>query len=173
VAPWVQPELTSAGILKDLKLMPPQHQITMLKFIKNISMLNTTHDALQNSNAIEVLTDLLSSSIDLPQFREISNNVLHILFNLCRLSRPRQEDAALNGLIPLLQHVVRTERPLKELALPILCDMAHCGYVGRKVLWQNKGLQFYISLLADKYWQVTALDAILIWYDVFRLLIQR
>jgi hypothetical protein len=139
----------------------------MLKFIKNISMLNTTHEALQNSNAIEVLTDLLGSSVDLPQYREISNNVLHILFNLCRLSRTRQEDAALNGLIPLLQRVVKTERPLKELALPILCDMAHCGYVGRKVLWQNKGLQFYISLLADKYWQVTALDAILIWYDVF------
>jgi hypothetical protein len=148
--------------------MSPQHQITMLKFIKNISMLATTHESLQNSNAIEVLTDLLGSSVELPQFREISNNVLHILFNLCRLSRTRQEDAALNGLIPLLQRVVKTERPLKELALPILCDMAHCGYVGRKVLWQNKGLQFYISLLADKYWQVTALDAILVWYDAFQ-----
>jgi hypothetical protein len=165
-------ELTSPGILKDLKRMSPQHQITMLKFIKNISMLATTHESLQNSNAIEVLTDLLGSSVDLPQFREISNNVLHILFNLCRLSRTRQEDAALNGLIPLLQRVVKTERPLKELALPILCDMAHCGYVGRKVLWQNKGLQFYISLLADKYWQVTALDAILVWYDTFHCRIQ-
>ncbi|GME49636.1 Cytokinesis protein sepH [Neofusicoccum parvum] len=138
-------------------------QITMLKFIKNLSMLTTTHEALQNSNAIEVLTDLLSSSMKLPHFREVSNQILNILYNLCRLSKPRQEDAALNGVIPLLQTIVKTEWPLKEFALPILCDMAHSGKVGRKVLWQNKGLQFYISLLSDKYWQVTALDAIFIW----------
>src|SRR2546423_2487203 len=139
------------------------HQITMLKFIKNLSMLASTHDSLQNSNAIEVLTDLLSSSMKRPQFREISNQVLNIMYNLCRLSKTRQEDAALNGIIPLLQRIVQTEWPLKEFALPILCDMAHSGKVGRKILWQNKGLQFYISLLADKYWQVNAVDAILKW----------
>lgn len=151
------------NILKDLKRMSPTHQITMLKFIKNISMLSTTHEALQNSNAIEVLTDLLSSSIEKPKSREVPNHVLHILFNLCRLSKPRQVDAALNGLIPILQKIIKTERPLKELALPILCDMAHSGNVGRRVLWNHKGLQFYISLLTDKYWQVTALDAIFVW----------
>jgi hypothetical protein len=135
----------------------------MLKFIKNLSMLDKTHDVLQNSNAIEVLTDLLSSSMDSPLFLDISNQVLNTLYNLCRLSKTRQEDAALNGIIPILQKIVKTERPLKEFALPILCDMAHSGKVGRTILWQNKGLQFYISLLADKYWQVTALDAIFIW----------
>ncbi|THV80633.1 hypothetical protein D6D29_06006 [Aureobasidium pullulans] len=150
-------------VLKDLKRMSPQHQITMLKFIKNLSMLATTLDALQNSNAIEVLTDLLNASMKVPHFREISNQVLNIMYNLCRLSKTRQEDAALNGVIPLLQRIVKTERPLKEFALPILCDMAHSGKVGRKILWQNKGLQFYVSLLADQYWQVTALDAIFIW----------
>ena len=156
------------GVLKDLRRMSPTHQITMLKFIKNLSMLATTLDSLQNSNAIEVLTDLLNASMKLAHFREISNQVLNIMYNLCRLSKTRQEDAALNGVIPLLQRIVKTERPLKEFALPILCDMAHSGKVGRKILWQNKGLQFYVSLLADQYWQVTALDAIFIWYeDIF------
>ena len=150
-------------VLKDLRRMSPNHQITMLKFIKNLSMLATTLDALQNSNAIEVLTDLLKANISSPHFREISNQVLNIMYNLCRLSKERQEDAALNGVIPLLQRIVKTDRPLKEFALPILCDMAHSGKVGRKILWQNKGLQFYISLLADQYWQVTALDAVFIW----------
>jgi hypothetical protein len=102
--------------------------------------------------------------MELPQYREVPNNVLHILFNLCRLNKTRQEDAALSGLIPLLQKVIKTNKPFKELALPILCDMAHCGYVGRRELWQYQGLQFYISLLSDKYWQVTALDAIFVWY---------
>lgn len=150
-------------VLKDLRRMSPHHQITMLKFIKNLSMLATTLDAMQNSNAIEVLTDLLGASMHAPHFREISNQVLNTMYNLCRLSKARQEDAALSGVIPLLQRIVQTERPLKEFALPILCDMAHSGKVGRKVLWQNKGLQFYVSLLADQYWAVTALDAIFIW----------
>jgi hypothetical protein len=150
-------------ILGNLKKMAPNHQVSMLKFIKNLSMLATTHEALQNSNAIEVLTELLAASVELPQYREIPNNVLHILFNLCRLNKTRQEDAALSGLIPLLQKVVKTNKPFKELALPLLCDMAHCGYVGRRELWQYQGLQFYISLLSDKYWQVTALDAIFVW----------
>ncbi|KAM0715256.1 hypothetical protein Q7P37_008754 [Cladosporium fusiforme] len=150
-------------VLKDLRRMSPNHQVTMLKFIKNLSMLATTLDALQNSNAIEVLTDLLNASMKLPHFRDVSNQVLNTMYNLCRLSKARQEDAALSGVIPLLQRIVKTERPLKEFALPILCDMAHSGKVGRKLLWQNKGLQFYIGLLADQYWAVTALDAIFIW----------
>lgn len=146
-----------------MQRMSPIHQITMLKFIKNLSMLATTLDALHNSNAIEVLTDLLSTSFGQPHFQEISNQALNIMFNLCRLSKTRQEDAALNGVVPLLIRIVKSDRPRKEFALPILCDMAHSGKVGRKILWQNKGLQFYITLLADPFWQVTALDAIFVW----------
>jgi len=59
--------------------------------------------------------------------------------------------------------IVRTERPLKELALPVICDMAHSGKVGRKYLWQNRGLEFFVSLLSEPYWQVSALEAILVW----------
>ena len=146
--------------------MTPAHQITMLKFIKNLSMLSTTLDSLHAANAIELLIDLLSSSMKTTpaHFREISNQVLNTMYNLCRLSKVRQEDAAINGIIPLLQRIMKTKRPPKEFALPILCDMAHSGKLGRKYLGQNKGLQFYVSLLEDQYWQVTALDAIFIWY---------
>ncbi|KAE8147123.1 cytokinesis protein sepH [Aspergillus avenaceus] len=150
-------------VLKELRRMSPAHQITMLKFIKNLSMLSTTLDSLQNSNAIDVLTDLLRSTIKRPHFREVSNQILNTIYNMCRLNKSRQEDAALNGIVPLLQKIVKTERPLKEFALPILCDMAHSGKVGRRELWRNKGLAFYISLLSDPYWQVTALDAIFTW----------
>ena len=153
----------STGVLKDLKRMSPNHLITMLKFIKNLSMLSTTLDALQNSNAIDVLTELLRESFEKPHFREVSNQILNTIYNLCRLSKPRQEDAALNGIIPVLQRILKTERPLKEFPLPVLCDMAQSGKVGRQGLWRNKGLPFFISLLSDPYWQVTALDAIFFW----------
>ncbi|KAF9887841.1 hypothetical protein FE257_009501 [Aspergillus nanangensis] len=150
-------------VLKELRRMTPAHQITMLKFIKNLSMLSTTLDSLQNSNAIDVLTDLLRATMKRPHFREVSNQILNTIYNMCRLNKSRQEDAALNGIVPLLQKIVNTERPLKEFALPILCDMANSGKVGRRELWRNKGLAFYISLLSDPYWQVTALDAIFTW----------
>lgn len=145
--------------------MTPVHQITMLKFIKNLSMLSTTLEVLHSADAIEFLIDLLSYSMKRghKNFREISNQVLNTMFNLCRLSNKRQEDAAVNGIIPLLLRIMRTDRPPKEFVLPILCDMAHSGRTGRRFLWQNKGLDFYVSLLADQYWQVTALDAILVW----------
>lgn len=153
------------SVLKDLRRMSPLHQVTMLKFIKNLSMLSTTIIALHSADAIDCLIDLLSHSMRKghSHFREISNQVLNTLFNLCRLSKERQEDAAVGGIIPLLLRIMQTDRPPKEFALPILCDMAHSGSKGRRYLWQNKGLDFYVSLLTDQYWQVTALDAILIW----------
>ncbi|CAJ2502460.1 Uu.00g098540.m01.CDS01 [Anthostomella pinea] len=153
------------SVLKDLRRMTPAHQITMLKFIKNLSMLTTTLDVLHSADAIDLLIDLLGSSMKRghPHFREICNQVLNTMFNLCRLSKDRQEYAAVNGIIPLLLKIMKTDRPPKEFALPILCDMAHSGSKGRRFLWQNKGLDFYVSLLADQYWQVTALDAIFVW----------
>ncbi|PQK13694.1 hypothetical protein BB8028_0004g06250 [Beauveria bassiana] len=153
------------SVLKDLRRMTPVHQITMLKFIKNLSMLSTTIETLHSADAIEFLIDLLSYGMKKGQvhFRDISNQVLNTLFNLCRLNKERQEDAAVGGIIPLLLRIMRTDRPPKEFVLPILCDMAHSGSKGRRYLWQNKGLEFYVSLLTDQYWQVTALDAILVW----------
>lgn len=155
------------SVLKDLRRMTPVHQITMLKFIKNLSMLSTTIESLHSADAIEFLIDLLSYSMKRGQthFREISNQVLNTLFNLCRLSKERQEDAAVGGIIPLLLRIMQTDRPPKEFAIPILCDMAHSGSKGRRYLWQNKGLDFFVSLLTDQYWQVTALDAILVWFQ--------
>lgn len=153
------------SVLKDLRRMTAIHQITMLKFIKNLSMLSTTIESLHSADAIDFLIDILSYSMKKGQthFREISNQVLNTLFNLCRLSKERQEDAAVGGIIPLLLRIMQTDRPPKEFALPILCDMAHSGSKGRRYLWQNKGLDFFVSLLTDQYWQVTALDAILVW----------
>lgn len=151
-------------VLKNLKRMSPQHQITMLKFIKNLSMLSTTLDALHNSNAIDVLSDLLANGVNGPHSREMSNQILNTIYNLCRLSKRRQEDAALVGIIPILMRIVKQDKtPVKEFALPILCDMAHSSRAARRELWQSKGLVFYVSLLSDPYWQVTALDAIFTW----------
>ncbi|CAN8106471.1 unnamed protein product [Discula destructiva] len=152
-------------VLRDLKTMTPTHQITMVKFIKNLSSLPSTVEVLHSADAIEYLISLLQDSLtkNPRHFREMSNQVLNTMFNLCRLSKERQESAASFGVVPLLLKIMKIDRPPKEFALPILCDMAHSGSKGRRSLWQHKGLDFYVSLLADQYWQTTAIDAIFVW----------
>ena len=151
-------------LLKNLRKMSPTHQITMLKFIKNLSMLEARWETLANSNAIDVLVELLSDGLDKPHFRELSNQILGTIYNLCRVSKRRQEDAALAGIIPVLIKIAKQDKtPVRQFALPILCDMVHAGRAARRQLWQHKGLAFYVFLLSDTYWQGTALDSIVVW----------
>lgn len=60
---------------------------------------------------------------------------------MTRLSKARQEEAASSGIIPLLKKVIQNKSPLKQFALPILCDLANAGKVSRRLLWQNQGMQ--------------------------------
>lgn len=53
--------------------------------------------------------------------------------------------------------------PLKQFALPILCDFAHAGKATRRLLWRHDGLAFYLGLLRDPFWANPALEALLAW----------
>lgn len=147
--------------------MAPAHQITMLKFLKNLSMLPSTHDVFQSANAIEELVGLLSTaSLVENDSRDVANQVLSIMYYLCRVNKNSQELAARMGIIPSLMDAADQKWALRDLALPILCEMAHSGRLGRRALWQNNGLSFYIKVLADEkfaYWQMPALEAIHVW----------
>lgn len=66
---------------------------------------------------------------------------------MTRLSKSRQEEAASSGIIPLLKRVIQNKSPLKQFALPILCDMANAGKVARRLLWQNDGIKRELGLL--------------------------
>lgn len=95
--------------------------------------------------------------------QEICNPLVNALYNLCRLSKSRQEEAALAGAVPALQSLVNSNSPLKQFALPIICDFAHASKTCRKVLWQHKIFHLYINLLKDPFWNLAALEAILAW----------
>ena len=96
------------------------------------------------------------------------NQILNTIFNLCRINPRRQEEAALAGVIPHLQRFAsEPNSPLKQFALPILCDMVHAGKTTRQKLWQHDGLRFYLGLLKDQYWLVNALETALFWCVVF------
>ncbi|KAL0446586.1 UNVERIFIED_CONTAM: MAP3K epsilon protein kinase [Sesamum latifolium] len=86
--------------------------------------------------------------------------VLNALFNLCKINKRRQEQAAENGIIPHLMHFIMSDSPLKQCALPLLCDMAHASRNSREQLRAHGGLDVYLSLLEDDLWSVTALDSL-------------
>lgn len=52
------------------------------------------------------------------------------------------------------------DSPLKQYALPLLCDMAHASRNSREQLRAHGGLDVYLSLLDDEPWSVTALDSL-------------
>ena len=57
-------------------------------------------------------------------------------------------------------HFIISDSPLKQYALPLLCDMAHASRNSREQLRAHGGLDVYLSLLEDELWSVTALDSI-------------
>lgn len=96
----------------------------------------------------------------------MSNHIFQTCYNLCRLNKARQEEAAQSGIIPCLKRVTESGSPLKQFALPILCDLASATKSCRTLLWQHNGLELYLRLLHDPYFQVSALEAILSWWVI-------
>ena len=65
----------------------------------------------------------------------------------------------------LLQEIVEQGSPLKQFALPILCDIPKASKRARAELKLHNGVQFFLTLLSTDYWQEKALDALLKWLD--------
>ncbi|KAJ3845006.1 armadillo-type protein [Lentinula raphanica] len=150
-------------LLRACELLEPGCLVLMLKAVKHLSMNVSLLDVLQNANAIEILVRILEEQASSPHSTEMSNHIFQTCFNLCRLNKSRQDEAAQAGIIPCLQRVAETQSPLKQFALPILCDMASAGKSCRMLLWQHNGLNMYLRLLEDPYFQVSALESILSW----------
>ncbi|KAI0313237.1 kinase-like protein [Amylostereum chailletii] len=150
-------------LLRACELLEPEYLVHMLKAIKHLSMNATLLDVLQNANAIEIVTRILEEQSTGPHSTEMANHIFQTLYHLCRLNKGRQEEAAQAGIIPCLVRVIESSSPLKQFALPILCDLASAGKSCRTMLWQQDGLGMYVKLLTDPYFQVSALESILSW----------
>ncbi|KAK4057771.1 Protein kinase of the Mitotic Exit Network [Microbotryomycetes sp. JL221] len=153
-------------VLKLIKAIPLLNDgllVQLVKTIKNLSMTPAALDGLQNADGIAALVRLLDRVQRGSLTTDVQSHAISALFNLCRLSKSRLEEAASVGAIRPLQAIARANTPLKQFALPILCDFAHAGKVCRQLLRQERGLQFYLELLGDSFWATPALEAILAW----------
>ncbi|XP_051122206.1 MAP3K epsilon protein kinase 1-like isoform X2 [Andrographis paniculata] len=139
------------------KIEPPI-LLKLLKCINHLSMDPHCLEQLQRADAIKYLVpnlDLNEGSL----VQQIHHEVLNSLFNLCKINKRRQEQAAENGIIPHLMQFIVSGSPLKQYALPLLCDMAHASRNAREQLRAHGGLDVYLNLLEDELWSVTALDS--------------
>ncbi|KXS19348.1 hypothetical protein M427DRAFT_143501, partial [Gonapodya prolifera JEL478] len=150
------------SVIDEMDHLTPSLCIAILKALKNVSMSSSSLSALHRAGVIPRLLYFLDNQ-DGPYLTEVYNQILHTMYNLCRIDKERQEVAARAGIIPYLIHTIRGNSPLKQFALPILCDLAHAGKVCRMALWENDGLRTYLDLLKDTYWQINALEAIVTW----------
>jgi hypothetical protein len=133
----------------------------LLKCLKNLSMEPTAAalNDIENCGAIEALVDILNG----PLRDKLKNYIVPCIFNMCRINKRRQEKAAVHGIIPHLQRLVKDESHLRQFALPILFDLAHTSAITRAELWKNDGVVFYINMLQEKYWQSLSLISLTAW----------
>lgn len=139
----------------------PEVLVKILKSIKQLSMDHNTLVNVQRAGAIRRLVKILGVRQGL-FVTEMHNQVLGTMYNLCRLDPDRQYQAAVEGIVPHLQYIIASQSPLKQFALPLICDLAHVKKA-RPELWQFRGVEFYLDLLEEEYWQVNALDSLSVW----------
>ncbi|KAG2318344.1 hypothetical protein Bca52824_011557 [Brassica carinata] len=134
----------------------------LLKILKCTNHLSTDPNCLESLQRADAIKHLIPN-LEVKEGNlvdQIHHEVLSALFNLCKINKRRQEQAAENGIIPHLMLFVMSDSPLKQYALPLLCDMAHASRNSREQLRVHGGLDVYLSLLDDEYWSVIALDSI-------------
>jgi len=142
-------------------ILRPEVLVKILKSVKQLSMDHNTLNNIQRAGAIRRLVKILGNRQGL-FVTEMHNQVLGSLYHLCRLDTDRQYQAAVEGIVPHLQFVIASQSPLKQFALPLICDLAHVKKA-RPELWKNKGVEFYLDLLEEEYWQVNAVDSLAVW----------
>lgn len=86
--------------------------------------------------------------------------VLATLYSLCKINKKAQDLAAEHGLIPHLAVIAPSSSPLRQFALPLLCDMAHASRGSRTLLAHHGATELYLNLLEDPVWAPHALDSL-------------
>jgi hypothetical protein len=124
-------------------------------------------EPLQLAGACRILVPLISGvarAQGMKQYsREVQSQAMFTLYNLCKVNKERQEQAARAGLVPHAQVLASTDGPLRQLAVPLLCDLAHAGRDARAELWRHGAVKTFIQLLEHGYWHSIALNALATW----------
>eukprot|EP00475_Leptophrys_vorax_P031967 TRINITY_DN4884_c0_g2_i1.p1 TRINITY_DN4884_c0_g2~~TRINITY_DN4884_c0_g2_i1.p1 ORF type:complete len:787 (-),score=238.16 TRINITY_DN4884_c0_g2_i1:1984-4161(-) len=151
---------TSLKGLRDMLLNPhTNHQIkvNILRIIQLLASEVSARDNLQQIQMIPILVNFLDS--DKPEFVA---QVLPAIVHLFQVNQRRQEEMALNGIIPVLQKFIQMNHHLKQFPLDLICHLSQ-NKIARVELKKYGGIEFYLELLEMHYWRKRALQALAVW----------
>lgn len=178
------------GLIASLEFLPPELTVQICKIFKWLAQEPAVLNMLENAGVVPVLVHFLSMQCGGQPIEEPLNNTpkmqtlstapgtltptlqesheackqcLLALHFLCKLSRPRQEQAALAGVVPLLQVLVDTRKDLREFAFAMICSMTCASLASRKKLWDQGGVAFLVRSLTARDLQSSAEEALVDW----------
>lgn len=150
-----------------------------LRLVKSVHTLTTEKEVLGQLEEAEVVSWLVAQlgHRDRPSPEsDVHGEALGALYNLCHLSRSRQEQAAVAGaagmLCPLalaapLQRpgLQAVPAPTRSLAVSTLCTLAHGGPRTLEALRAAGGVDTLLALLREEAFQQPSLEALAVWLD--------
>ena len=136
--------------------------LKVLRCVKHLCMGEAAHmDELQKARAVPHLVALLRVKQGGGRLEaEMRNQCVNALYLLCQINRSRQEAAAVDGALPILQSIIEADSPLKEFA----DRLRHCEGVegGARQLKKQAAVEFYLDL-GDAVLAGEGMDALLVW----------
>eukprot|EP01029_Cantina_marsupialis_P012526 TRINITY_DN2766_c1_g1_i1.p1 TRINITY_DN2766_c1_g1~~TRINITY_DN2766_c1_g1_i1.p1 ORF type:complete len:1198 (-),score=358.29 TRINITY_DN2766_c1_g1_i1:212-3805(-) len=137
--------------------------VKLLKGVKLLSMEPALLPTLDTAGMIPPLIRILRLKMNSTDSNLIVPHCLQALFYLCRLNPQRQQKAAEHDLVPPLLALATVNGPMKQLALPILCELPLVSNKARSALYKGNGLPVFLGLLEDSYWQLPSINALATW----------
>ncbi|CAJ1337639.1 unnamed protein product, partial [Effrenium voratum] len=103
------------GLIASLEFLSSEQSVQICKIFKHLAQEPSVLNMMENAGVVPVLVHHMAvPAVDRQDDQDACSQCLLALSNLCKLSRPRQEQAALAGIIPKLQAIVERQHPLRE-----------------------------------------------------------
>lgn len=165
-------KVTIAPILAVTMKLPTDIQEKILIAFNSLSGEETVIHELEEANGIAYAAAQLARE-DAPALQKTG---LDALGHMCRLSRVRQDKAAIAGAVPwlcrlavrppLLDNVQHPDENMREnTAASLLCTLVHSSQSTREKLWKSDTVDIFMQLLKDETCQASVLEALAFWLD--------
>ncbi|CAE8588333.1 unnamed protein product, partial [Polarella glacialis] len=162
------------GLIASLEFLPPDLAAQVCQTFKHLAQEPSVLNMLENAGVVPVLvhhllppsSEVVTEAEEALTEDDACSQCLLALSNLCKLSRPRREQAALAGVIPKLQLLIEQRHSLTEHAFVMLCDMTCASLATRRLLWSYGGAMFLVKSLAVPELQAPSLEALVGWFGV-------
>jgi hypothetical protein len=134
----------------------------LVKCIRVLSMVLSPAviNALQKQNVIPVLVSFLPTE-PLTNSNNLQNMAIGAIYHLCRLSPPRQEQAAVAGIVPRLKFLFKAATSVW--ALDLFCDLARASDTCREQLGKYGGVDVYLKYIDDRNLSRKCLTSLVSW----------